>query len=200
MDVLRSRNAQAGELQSHTAKNEFSACARNSAPYAHNDRAEGEQTMAGQPTRILNADSAVDFGDNVGITIPVKALLEAQTAEASAQGMVVWNGKSTIKLIDVPDVDGHPMQFTVTLRAVRSAKDANEYDAIERAKTDADGRRTKKATEETNKRENEIMRTANLVKSTLIEANRERGDLATQIKSAHAVVQALQGLGQKQIG
>jgi hypothetical protein len=147
--------------------------------------------MPANPTRIVTPESDLDFGDSVGVKIPVSALLSALTAEASPQGVVVWNGRTQIKLTGVQDADGFPMQFTVTLRAVRSARNADEAEAVNRAKLEAQGRKDKRTADDSNKRESEIMRTAHIVRQTIIETEAKRGNLAAQVGDAIALVRAL---------
>ncbi len=150
--------------------------------------------MPANPTRIVTPDSDLDFGDSVGVKIAVSALLSALTAEASPQGVVVWNGRTQIKVNGVQDVDGFPMQFTVSLRAVRSPRNADEAEAVNRAKIEATGRKDKRTAEDLSKRESEIMRTATIVRQTIVETEAKRGNLASQVSDAVALVNALQGI------
>ena len=154
---------------------------------------------------VVTSDGDVTFGDNVGLTIPIKALMDAPASEPNTRGIVLWNAKRVVRVPDLTDVDGRPVEFTVSVYAHRSPATADEAEALTRTQTDTKARQDKRLADEAAKREREIGRAVEITESALAKgmlAAKQGPNLAEQVKDSLAlasVISAAMG-GSKQIG
>ena len=154
-----------------------------------------------KPATIVTKDAPLTFGVSGMPTFSIAEILSAATAEMTAQGVAVWNGSITVRVVDVPDVNGNPTEIKLTLRAVRSPRDVGEFDACQKLATEANYKKLTRKAEDQEAREREIKRAGeHIIAGMAAQADMAaRVDTASKVKEALTIAEVLGSLVQKRI-
>ena len=152
--------------------------------------------MAQGATTIVDKGGQVDFGDNVGITIPVEMLAAANPSEPNTRGIVLWDAQRTVRVPDLLDCDGRPVEFVVKLYAHRTPATADEAEKLALKQADTKARQAARKGEDQETREREIQRATAITESALAKglqvAASTGGNMAGKVKEAFDLVAVLQ--------
>lgn len=150
---------------------------------------------------IIQRASVLKFDGVEGIALSIDALLETPAQEATGKGLLLLNHRRTVRVFDVKDDNGNPVELTVTFRVERSPKSQNEAEMITNKRIAQEAGKALK----TAKEENSQNRMAELSRKTAVEvaiglANANKDPLTEALRSQFtATIQSAFGGGHKQL-
>lgn len=144
---------------------------------------------------ITGKDGVISFDGLPFLEMPISALLDLPSQEASGKGIVVVNQRRTVRVADVSaNFNGQPVEFVVSVRVERSPIVQTEQDLIDRTVETKDANKAKKEAKETATRREHVAEIARVAKETAIDTLRlstGNKSIADSIRESLAVVDAL---------
>jgi hypothetical protein len=143
--------------------------------------------------------------DLQGIEIPIALMAAQAPIEVTKQGISLWNESRKVRVTDLLDADGLPVEFSVQVRITRSPSSEGEMERHARVKQEKQDAQTLRLQNEQEKRDREVKYAREATRSDILATQRDmeaRGNTASKVKEALELASVLSGVmsGTKQIG